>query len=78
MFQLYDCNNNGYISKDEMLLIVKAIYQMNGVPDYHQVAEDRVEKIYRDMDTNDDGQLSFPEFLVLARLDPLVLNTLST
>ena len=77
MFQLYDANNNGYISKDEMLLIVTAIYQMKSMKNIDSVAEKRVEKIYEDMDTNKDGQLSFDEFLVLAKADPVVLDILS-
>ena len=78
MFQLYDTNSNGFISKDEMLVIIKAIYQMRGVPSSENVAERRVEKIYQEMDANNDGQLSFDEFMVLAKLDPVVLNTLSS
>ena len=77
MFQLYDANDNGYISKDEMVLIINAIYQMSNVKDAESCARKRVESIYKDMDSNQDGQLSFEEFLVLAKSDPIVLDILS-
>ena len=78
MFQLYDANSNGFISKDEMLVIIKAIYQMSNKKSDPASAQTRVESIYKEMDADGDDQLSFDEFLVLAKSDPAVLAMLGS
>uniref|UniRef100_A0A6P7FKV1 Calcineurin B-like protein 9 n=1 Tax=Diabrotica virgifera virgifera TaxID=50390 RepID=A0A6P7FKV1_DIAVI len=63
-FRLYDVDNDGFITREEMYNIVDAIYQMVG----QQPSEDentpqkRVDKIFDQMDRNHDDRLTLEEF----------------
>ncbi|XP_057243902.1 calsenilin-like isoform X2 [Malurus melanocephalus] len=66
-FDLYDVNKDGYVTKEDMLEIMKSIYAMMGrctepalgtrVPAQH------VELFFQKMDRNRDGVVTFEEFL---------------
>ncbi|KAG0190554.1 Neuronal calcium sensor 1 [Apophysomyces sp. BC1034] len=80
-FQLYDIDNDGFITYDEMLHIVDAIYKMVGSmvklqPD-EDTPEKRVTKIFDLMDTDKDGRLSMDEFKEGSKKDPTIVQALN-
>ncbi|XP_068776660.1 calsenilin isoform X4 [Struthio camelus] len=66
-FNLYDINKDGYITKEEMLEIMKSIYDMMGRCTYPILKDnapaEHVEKFFQKMDRNRDGVVTFEEFL---------------
>jgi len=80
-FQLYDINNDGRITYDEMMSIVEAIYKMVGsmvkLPEDEDTPEKRVNKIFASMDKDKDGQLTFDEFREGSKKDSTIVSALS-
>merc|ERR1712157_72073 len=80
-FRLYDLDNNGTITRDEMLQIVKAIFSMVGnhanFKDDDNTPEKRVDRIFTLMDTDGNGELSKEEFLEGAKQDNSIVQALS-
>ncbi|CAB1319696.1 unnamed protein product [Coregonus sp. 'balchen'] len=80
-FKLYDLDNDGYITRDEMLNIVDAIYLMVGntveLPEEENTPEKRVDRIFAMMDKNADGKLTLQEFQEGSKADPSIVQALS-
>jgi len=80
-FRLYDLDNNGSITRDEMLEIVKAIFSMVGnhakFKDDDNTPEKRVDRIFELMDSDGNGELSKEEFLKGAKQDKSIVQALS-
>uniref|UniRef100_A0A2K6G9S7 Neuronal calcium sensor 1 n=1 Tax=Propithecus coquereli TaxID=379532 RepID=A0A2K6G9S7_PROCO len=80
-FKLYDLDNDGYITRSEMLDIVDAIYQMVGntveLPEEENTPEKRVDRIFAMMDKNADGKLTLQEFQEGSKADPSIVQALS-
>jgi len=80
-FQLYDIDNDGYITYQEMLRIVEAIYKMVGsmvkLPEDEDTPEKRVNKIFGLMDKDKDGKLTIDEFREGSKKDPTIVQALS-
>ena len=80
-FSLYDIDGNGYITREEMLDIIQAVYKTLGTvikptADGHGVPEMHLEKFFRNMDRNGDGMLSLAEFTDGATRDPSIVRLL--
>lgn len=72
-FSLYDINGDGFITREEMTDIVSAIYDLMGkiaepsVDD--DTVKDKVDRIFKKMDSNKDGVVTLDEFLECCRKD---------
>lgn len=80
-FKLYDLDEDGKISFPEMLAIVKAIYKMIGsmveLSEDEATPELRVEKIFRMMDKDQDGEITIEEFSEGSKVDPTIISALN-
>nr|XP_020019965.1 Kv channel-interacting protein 1 isoform X3 [Castor canadensis] len=79
-FNLYDINKDGYINKEEMMDIVKAIYDMMGKYTYPVLKEDtprqHVDVFFQKMDKNKDGVVTLDEFLESCQEDDNLMRSL--
>ncbi|CCE63263.1 hypothetical protein TPHA_0E01700 [Tetrapisispora phaffii CBS 4417] len=80
-FRLYDLNNDGYITYDEMYTIVSSIYKMMGsmvkLSEDEATPELRVNKIFKIMDKDDDGYITLEEFREGSKVDPSIVGALN-
>ncbi|XP_013792834.2 frequenin-1-like, partial [Limulus polyphemus] len=80
-FKLYDVDNDGSITREEMYNIVDAIYQMLGNKDKaegeEETPKEKVDKIFEQLDKNNDNQLSIEEFREGSKKDPKIVQALS-
>ncbi|XP_016395286.1 Kv channel-interacting protein 1-like isoform X1 [Sinocyclocheilus rhinocerous] len=79
-FNLYDINRDGYINKEEMTDIVKAIYDMMGRFTYPALKTDtfkqHVDAFFQKMDKNRDGVVTLDEFILSCQEDENIMSSL--
>ncbi|KAL7876055.1 hypothetical protein AOLI_G00110180 [Acnodon oligacanthus] len=79
-FNLYDINKDGYITKEEMLDIMKAIYNMMGKCTYPILKEEtprqHVEIFFQKMDKNKDGVVTIDEFIDCCQNDENIMRSM--
>lgn len=80
-FRFYDLDNDGVISRNELLLVVSAIFEMLGgsakMPPDEDTPEKRVNKLFSLMDKNLDGMIDVEEFKQGSQEDPSIISALS-
>ncbi|KAJ6223327.1 hypothetical protein RDWZM_001872, partial [Blomia tropicalis] len=81
-FKLYDVDNDGYITREEMYNIVDAIYQMLGnqakiAEEEEENPKERVDRIFEQLDKNQDNKLTLDEFKEGSKQDPKIVQALS-
>ncbi|KAH7983370.1 hypothetical protein HPB52_011517 [Rhipicephalus sanguineus] len=79
-FKLYDVDNDGFITREEMYNIVDAIYEMLGSQEKEDEEDDpraRVDRIFEQLDKNQDNKLSLEEFKEGSKHDPKIVQALS-
>ncbi|XP_056096342.1 Kv channel-interacting protein 4 isoform X1 [Rhinichthys klamathensis goyatoka] len=79
-FNLYDINKDGYITKEEMLDIIKSIYDMMGRCTYPTLKEEtprqHVEIFFQKMDKNRDGVVTIDEFIDCCQNDENIMRSM--
>ncbi|XP_009881749.1 PREDICTED: calsenilin-like, partial [Charadrius vociferus] len=79
-FNLYDINKDGYITKEEMLEIMKSIYDMMGRCPHPTLRDsapaEHVELFFQKMDRNGDGVVTFEEFLETCQKDEDIMSSM--
>ncbi|KAK4821522.1 hypothetical protein QYF61_021925 [Mycteria americana] len=79
-FNLYDLNKDGCITKEEMLDIMKSIYDMMGKYTYPAMREEapreHVENFFQKMDRNNDGVVTIEEFLESCQKDENIMRSM--
>ncbi|XP_069702713.1 calaxin [Periplaneta americana] len=74
-FLVYDLNNDGYITRDEMFNLLKnCLMKQPGDDDPDEGVKDLVELVLRKLDMDRDGKISFQDFQTAVRQEPLLLE----
>ncbi|XP_046850744.1 neurocalcin homolog isoform X2 [Xenia sp. Carnegie-2017] len=68
-FNMYDVDGNGFITREELLGILRAIQKLSGKYDDDQLAKEMTDDIFKRVDKNSDGVLSLDEFIAGAEDD---------
>ncbi|XP_065110879.1 Kv channel-interacting protein 4 [Paramisgurnus dabryanus] len=79
-FNLYDINKDGNITKEEMLDILKSIYDLMGKSIHPRLKEDairqHVKMFFQKMDINQDGVVTIDEFIDCCKKDENIMQSL--
>ena len=74
-FNIYDLNADGFISREEMLTMLKTCLVRQGLEeDGDEGVKDLIEMTLKKMDDDKDGRDSFADFKATVRNDPLMLE----
>ena len=74
-FSIYDLNADGFISREEMLTMLKTCLVRQGLEeDGDEGVKDLIEMTMKKMDEDKDGKVSFEDFKITVSNDPLMLE----
>ncbi|XP_066516880.1 Kv channel-interacting protein 4 [Hoplias malabaricus] len=79
-FHLYDLNKDGHLTKEEMLDVMKSIYDMMGKSinplRKEEASRQHVEMFFQKMDQNQDGVVTAEEFIEACQKDENIMKSL--
>lgn len=75
-FNIYDLNEDGYISKEEMMTMMKNCFIVNSSEQEEEGdgVKDLVEMTLRKMDKDRDGRINLSDFQASVKEEPLLLE----
>ncbi|XP_030032152.1 EF-hand calcium-binding domain-containing protein 1 [Manduca sexta] len=74
-FAVYDLNSDGFITKDEMFVLLKnSLLKQPGDEDPDEGVRDLVELVLRKMDIDNDGKVSLDDYREAVAQEPLLLE----
>ncbi|XP_028036259.1 EF-hand calcium-binding domain-containing protein 1 [Bombyx mandarina] len=74
-FRVYDLNYDGFITKDEMFVLLKnSLMKQPGDEDPDEGVRDLVELVLRKMDIDKDGKVSLDDYRDAVQQEPLLLE----
>lgn len=80
-FSVFDQDKDGLVGRDEMVVVVEAVYRMVG-PAVKHMSEDvntpqkRVDKLFRQAEKGKKDKLSFEDFCSIVEQDEAIWNIL--
>ena len=76
-FKMYDRDKDGYVSKKDMLEVIRVVYKMVGVQsDNSDAPKRRMEKVFKQMDKQKRGKVTLEEFVDGAKTDHSIVHLL--
>ncbi|KAI8077031.1 hypothetical protein BDF21DRAFT_421897 [Thamnidium elegans] len=76
-FRLYDVDKDGFISKDELELVMLQLSQISEEnEDQSEEIQRSIDCMFKDFDVDGDGRLSFEEYKLSAMKEPLIADFL--
>ncbi|XP_016355773.1 Kv channel-interacting protein 2 [Sinocyclocheilus anshuiensis] len=80
VFNFYDLDKDGFITREEMMKIMKSIYDLMGKYVYPSMHDDtpreHVEKFFQKMDRNLDGGITIEEFMESCQKDANIMRSM--
>ncbi|XP_018497113.2 Kv channel-interacting protein 1 [Galendromus occidentalis] len=82
-FNLYDINGDGCITRDEMMEIIHSVYSLNadnspeGPNGTNEVPQQHANRVFQKLDANNDGIVTFDEFVSTCLSDQNIIKSLS-
>ncbi|XP_012272406.1 EF-hand calcium-binding domain-containing protein 1 [Orussus abietinus] len=78
-FKVYDLNNDGFISKDEIFQFFKdCLIKQPGDEDPEEGVRDLSEMVLKKLDVDRDGKVSFRDYETAIKKEPLLLEAFGT
>uniref|UniRef100_A0A8C0XSX8 EF-hand domain-containing protein n=1 Tax=Cyprinus carpio carpio TaxID=630221 RepID=A0A8C0XSX8_CYPCA len=79
-FNFYDLDKDGFITREEMMKIMKSIYSLMGKYVYPSIHDDtpseHVENFFQKMDRNHDGLITVEEFMESCQKDANIMRSM--
>jgi hypothetical protein len=69
-FKLFDIDHDGLVSREDLRHVLQELYAPVLAEDHNAHIEQMVTRIFDDLDTDDDGRLSYSDFKLAAMKEP--------
>ncbi|GAV05558.1 hypothetical protein RvY_15665-3 [Ramazzottius varieornatus] len=81
VFNLYDINGSGKVTKGNLRDVVSAVYQLLGAhakPSSDEFAtKEHVDRMFNKFDLNRNGEITFAEFMQVCETDPRIQRSMA-